>query len=327
MSYTPPKLENEPKIAVVIPCYNVKKHILGLINKIHACVWRIYVIDDKCPESTGKYVEDSCTDSRVVILKHSVNKGVGGAIKTGYIEALKDGAEIIVKIDGDGQMNPDLIPILIKPIVKGKADYTKGNRFFNLENIRSMPAVRIFGNASLSFMTKLSSGYWNLMDPTNGFTAIHADIIKILPLDAISDRFFFETDMLFRLNTIRAVVVDVPMDARYLDETSNLKINTIFCEFIFKHLRNFVKRIFYNYYLRDISLASIEMPAGVFLFTFGMVFGIYHWVVSAELGIATALGTIMIPSLSILMGLQLILAFLAYDIRSIPTQPIHQSMK
>ena len=109
-----------------------------------------------------------------------------------------------------------------------------------------MPAIRLFGNAVLSFMTKISSGYWDLFDPTNGYTAIHVDVAKRLPFDKISKRYFFETDILFRLNTLRAVVQDVPMDASYGDEVSNLKISKIVGEFIIKHCRNFTKRIVDN---------------------------------------------------------------------------------
>lgn len=310
-------------IAVVIPSYRVSNHILGVIAAIGPIVWRIYVIDDKCPDGSGNYVEENCTDPRVVVLRHTNNQGVGGAVMTGYRAAIADGAEVIVKVDGDGQMDPRLIPNFIEPILAGEADYTKGNRFFNLEEIRAMPKIRLFGNAVLSFMTKLSSGYWDLFDPTNGYTAIHVDAARHLPFSKISQRYFFETDILFRLNTLRAVVLDVPMDANYGDEVSNLKISKIVGEFLVKHVRNFSKRIFYNYYLRDMSLASIELPLGLLLIMSGGGFGAYHWINSLQENIATPAGTVMLAALPILMGLQLILAFLGYDIASVPRKPIH----
>jgi len=158
------------------------------------------------PDASGKFVKEHCHDLRVHVIYHESNLGVGGAVMTGYRAALKDGADIIVKIDGDGQMDASLISNFIEPILAGEADYTKGNRFFNLEEIRSMPGLRLFGNAVLSFMTKLSSGYWDLFDPTNGYTAIHVDVARHLPFNKISSRYFFETDMLFRLNTLRSVV-------------------------------------------------------------------------------------------------------------------------
>ena len=306
------------RIAVVIPSYRVKKHILTVIAGIGDEVDRIYVIDDRCPEETGKFVQAQCTDTRVIVRFNEHNLGVGGAVMAGYRCALEDGAHIIVKIDGDEQMNPALIPRFVQPIIDGRVDYTKGNRFFNLNQIRQMPSLRLFGNACLSFLNKLSSGYWDIFDPTNGYTAIHADVLRELPLDKISNRYFFESDMLFRLNLQKAVVADIPMDARYANESSSMQIHQIVGEFLLKHLRNFGKRIFYNYYLRDMSLASIELPLGLILFLFGTLFGLTQWISSASNNIATPAGTVMLSALPTLMGLQLILAFLAFDIGSVP---------
>jgi glycosyltransferase involved in cell wall biosynthesis len=314
-------------IAVVIPCYKVKRHILEVVAGLGSEVWRIYVVDDACPESTGQHVELHCMDQRVVVLRHEINQGVGGAVMTGYRAAITDGADVIVKIDGDGQMDSSLVPSFAGPILAGAADYTKGNRFFDLEEIRVMPKMRLFGNAVLSFMTKLSSGYWDLFDPTNGYTAIHADVARRLPFGKISSRYFFETDMLFRLNTLRAVVVDVPMDAQYGDEVSNLKISKIVGEFFVKHLRNFIKRIFYNYYLRDLSLASLELPIGLILILLGTCFGVFHWIESARYGAETPAGTVMLAALPILMGMQLVLAFLGSDIANVPRRALHLGMK
>ena len=310
-----------PVIAVVIPCYRVKRHILEVLSGIGDEVCRIYIVDDACPDGSGRHVEEHCADPRVRITYHDTNQGVGGAMMTGYRAAIADGAVVIVKIDGDGQMDPSLIPNFIGPILAGEADYTKGNRFFDLEEIRAMPKVRLVGNAVLSLMTKLSSGYWDLFDPTNGYTAIHANVARHLPFSKISNRYFFETDVLFRLNILRAVVVDIPMDARYSDEVSNLNISKILGEFLVKHMRNLGKRIFYNYYLRDLSLASIELPLGILLFMFGVVFGGWHWFQALREGTATPAGTVMLSALPTLMGLQLILAFLAYDIASVPRNP------
>lgn len=313
---------NNTRIAVVIPSYNVKQHLEKVITQIPNYVWCIYLIDDACPEDSGKFVEDNIRDERVRVICHPENKGVGGAVMTGYQAAIEDGADIIVKIDGDGQMDPALIPDFVLPILSGEADYTKGNRFYDLEEISAMPSIRIFGNAILSLMAKFSTGYWNLFDPTNGYTAIHVDVAKRLPFSKISERYFFETDMLFRLNTLRAVVVDVPMAAQYGDEISNLKISKIIGEFLFKHIRNFGKRIFYNYYLRDMSLASIELPIGLILFFFGLVYGGLNWIMSWKAEVQTPTGTVVLAAISLLMGLQLILAFLAYDIASIPDRSI-----
>jgi glycosyltransferase involved in cell wall biosynthesis len=316
-----------PQIAVVIPCFRVTRHIADVVAKIPPAVNTIYVVDDACPEHSGQFLQQHTNDPRVVVLFNQVNLGVGGAVMVGYQAAIADGADIIIKIDGDGQMDSALIPNFIEPIIAGEADYTKGNRFFDLELINRMPRIRVFGNAVLSLMAKLSSGYWNLFDPTNGYTAIHSDVCRRLPFDKISQRYFFETDMLFRLNTLRAVVVDIPMDARYEDEDSNLKISAIIFEFLGKHTKNFFKRIFYNYYLRDLSLASIELVLGLLLTAFGLIYGGYHWVASASMGIATPAGTVMLAAMPLLVGIQLILQFVGYDIASVPRRALHRATK
>jgi glycosyltransferase involved in cell wall biosynthesis len=314
----------DPTVAVVIPSYKVTRHILGVLARIGPEVQRIYVVDDRCPDSSGDFVEANNRDPRVTVLRHAENQGVGGAVMTGYQAAIADGATVIVKVDGDGQMDPSLIPVFTAPILAGEADYTKGNRFFDLEQIGSMPPMRLFGNAMLSLLTKLSSGYWDLFDPTNGYTAIHRDAARHLPFSKISRRYFFETDMLFRLNTLGAVVQDVPMDAVYGDEVSNLKISKIVTEFMAKHVRNFFKRVFYNYYLRNMSLASIELPLGALLLVAGTVYGGLHWIDSARAGVPTPAGTVMLSAMPILMGTQLLLAFLAYDISSVPRRPLQK---
>jgi len=312
----------DSRIAVVIPCFRVKAQVLDVIAAVGPETWRIYVVDDACPEGSGAHVEANCRDPRVVVLRHAVNQGVGGAVLSGYARALDDGADILVKIDGDGQMDPALLPAFVAPILRGEADYTKGNRFYDLGQIGRMPRMRIFGNAVLSFMAKFSTGYWDLFDPTNGYTAIHAEAARLLPHDRISRRYFFETDILFRLNTFRAVVVDVPMDARYGDEVSNLKITRVLGEFLFKHVRNFGKRIFYNYFLRDLSLASLELVVGLGMLLFGAGYGAWHWYHSLQLGITTPAGTVMLAALPALVGLQLLLAFLGYDIASVPRRAV-----
>ena len=313
-------------VAVVIPSYRVTAHILQVIAEIGPEVQHIYVVDDACPDDSGLLVESQCTDPRVKVLRHAVNQGVGGAVLTGYAAALDDNVDIIVKVDGDGQMKPALIPYFVAPIAQGQADYAKGNRFYNLTHIRKMPAIRLIGNAALSFLAKLSTGYWSLFDPTNGYTAIHAKVARRLDFKQLSQRYFFETDVLFRLNTVRAVVVDVPMDAHYGDEKSNLRISKILGEFLFKHLRNFGKRIFYNYFLRDMTVASLELIFGVLLLTFGVVFGSYHWVNGWIEHTTAPTGTVMLAALPTLVGLQLLLAFVGYDVASQPRRPIHPDL-
>ncbi len=313
-------------VAVVIPCYRVKRQILDVLSRIGAEVDMVFVVDDGCPEGSGDWVQAQCTDPRVRVLRHPDNQGVGAAVVTGYRAALDAGAQLLVKVDGDGQMDPALIPAFIAPIANGQADYSKGNRFYDLAQIGRMPRLRLLGNAALSFMAKLSTGYWNLFDSTNGFTAIHARVARRVGLDKLSRRYFFETDMLFRLNTIRAVVVDVPMDACYGGETSSLRVGGVMGEFLREHARNGAKRIFYNYFLRDMTAASLELLLGLGALAFGLVFGGVHWARGIESDLPTPLGTIMLAALPTMFGLQLLLAFVTFDVANVPRRPIHPEL-
>lgn len=308
----------KPVVSVVIPCYKVKRHILEVIASIGEEVSLIIAVDDACPEQSGQYIQEHCQDSRVKVIFNAENRGVGGAVMHGYQYAIEQGADIMVKIDGDGQMDPQLLPAFIEPLLIGNADYTKGNRFYNPEDLRKMPAVRLFGNGVLSFMTKFSSGYYSIFDPTNGYTAITASVAKLLPLDKIANRYFFESDILFRLNTINAVVRDIPMQAVYADEESGLKISKILGPFLRGHLANVCKRMGYSYFLRGFSLASLELIIGIAFLLFGSLFGIYHWMASAYSGVAASSGTVMMAALPILSGIQLILSFINFDVAAEP---------
>jgi dolichol-phosphate mannosyltransferase len=314
-------------IAVVIPCFRVKARILEVLGAIGPECGTIFVVDDCCPEGTGDHVEAECRDPRVRVLRHDRNQGVGGATITGYRAALAAGAAIIVKLDGDGQMDPELIPRLVQPIFDGEADYTKGNRFFDLDGLGPMPRLRLIGNSLLSFASKLSSGYWNIFDPTNGFTALHSAVARRLPLDKLSRGYFFESDLLFRLGILRAVVCDIPMPAVYGREKSNLVISRVLGEFGGKHVVNTVKRIFYNYYLRNFNIASIEIVVGLVFLTFGFWFGLSHWIEGSRLNVPATSGTVMVAALPVIVGVQLVLAFLSYDLQNVPRDILHRRLE
>ena len=310
-------------VAVVIPCYREKAHIMEVIGGIGPEVSHIFVIDDACPEKTGDYVREHCRDPRVEVLNHERNTGVGGATMTGYRHALEAGAGIIVKLDGDGQMDPAMIPTLIQPVAGGEADYAKGNRFHQLQAISAMPAMRITGNMLLSFASKLSSGYWDIFDPTNGFTAIHAKVARALPLDQISKGFFFESDMLFQLGLIRAAVKDVPMHARYGKEKSAISIPKIIPEFLFKHYVNTCKRIFLSYFVREFTFASLQLVGGTIMLLFGILFGAYWWYDSSVTDIPASTGTVILAALPIILGSQFLISFINHDTRNVPKTPVH----
>jgi dolichol-phosphate mannosyltransferase len=322
---SPPLTANDSPtpVAVVIPCYRVTRHILDVIAGIGPIVDRIYVVDDACPDGSGDLVRHRCQDQRVRGMTHDMNQGVGGATMTGMRQAIADSATIIIKMDGDGQMDPSKLPILVNMIQSGEADYAKGNRFFDPTSVRAMPPARLIGNAGLSFLSKLSTGYWQSFDPTNGYFAIHADVARMLPFQKLDRRYFFESDMMFRLSTVRARVVDVPMPAIYGDETSHLNPARSILPFAAAHLRNFIKRIGYNYFLRDFSLATAQLVMGFILILFGLTFGLLNWGTSMS---GASAGVVMMAGLPVLLGMQLLLAFLAYDIQSSPASAVHPRM-
>jgi glycosyltransferase involved in cell wall biosynthesis len=297
-----------------------------VLERVPDLVSDVFCVDDACPDGSAELIEQQCDDPRVTVLRHRKNKGVGGAMITGYKAALEAGADIIVKIDGDGQMDPQNVQQLIRPIVDNEADYVKGNRFFLLENLDGMPAMRLIGNSILSFMSKLSTGYWRIFDPTNGFTAIHARTLALLPLGKIHRRYFFESDMLFRLAILRAVVRDMPQKAIYADENSSMKLPRIVPLFIWLHSRNFIKRIFYSYFLRDFHLASIEWVLGPMLFMFGVIYGSVSWYESSASHINTPAGTVMLSGLPVIIGLQLILSAIGFDVDNQPDTPIQKQL-
>lgn len=307
---------------MVIPCYRVRDQVLDVVKGALDQAERVYCVDDACPEDSGALVTEHFAGQAVEVIRNEQNLGVGGAVKAGYRKALDDGFDIIVKLDGDGQMDPAMIPVLVKPLRECRADYCKGNRFFELGFLKSMPWLRLLGNTVLSIFSKFSSGYWKILDPTNGFTAIHSAALATIPLGKVHDRYFFESDLLFRLNIARAVVVDVPMPAKYGSEQSSLRIHRILPSFLFGHLKNLLKRIFYNYFLRDFSIASLELISGIALLGFSMAFGGQAWLASIESGVPASAGTVMLAGLTFLIGFQLLLAFLNYDIQNAPNRPL-----
>lgn len=314
-------------IAVVIPCYRVEPEIGAVLAAVPGYVRHILVIDDASPDSTAELVADAAkSDSRIELIRHAKNMGVGGALKTGFARALELGAQVVVKLDGDGQMDATHLPDLLVPLLKGQADYTKGNRFRDFQALQHMPLVRRIGNMGLGFLAKVATGYWNLFDPTNGYVAIHADALAQLPLERVDNSYFFETSMLAHLYLIGAVVRDVPMPARYRGETSSLSVRRTLLEFPLKLLRTFLRRILLKNLIYDFSMESVYLLAGLPLVLFGLVFGSIKWVSYASQGIPAPTGTVMLPTLSVLLGIQFLIAAIEIDIRSTPKEPLSHAL-
>lgn len=310
-------------IAAVIPCYRVENEIQSVLCALPDYIEHIIVVDDASPDSTPDRVTVSAKkDKRISLIRNPSNLGVGGAMVTGYRKALELGAQIVVKIDGDGQMDTEQLPALLSPLVHGRADYTKGNRFRDFKSLQSMPLIRRVGNMGLGFLAKAATGYWNLFDPTNGFSAIRSEVLAQIPLGRVDRSYYFETSMLAQLYLLGAVVKDVPMPARYQSEMSNLLVHRILFEFPLKLLVTFFRRLVLKNFIYDFSMASIYLLTGLPLLLFGLTFGMYKWIQYASLGIPAPTGTVMLPTLSVLLGIQLLLSSVEIDLRSVPTEPL-----
>ena len=310
----------------VVPCYKVKQHILNVLAKTPAWVEGIVCVDDACPEGSGDFILENVRDPRVAVVKLAKNLGVGGATLAGYREAERRGGQVLVKVDGDDQMDLSYAAQLVAPILLGEADYAKGNRFTSISHLQQMPTVRVLGNAALSFAAKLSTGYWNIFDPTNGFTAIDAQVAKMVMRKRISQRFFFETDLLYHLGTLRAVVRDVPIPARYADEVSNLRIGAIVGPFALKHMRNFMQRVLGQYFVRDFSVASLELVFGLFSLLFGVGYAA-HYAATRVAGQSASAGVVMAAALPVILGAQLLLQAANFDVLNVPSRPIHPYLR
>ncbi|MBI9048336.1 MAG: glycosyltransferase family 2 protein [Anaerolineaceae bacterium] len=308
------------KIAVIIPMYNVESHIAEVIQTIPDSVAFIIAIDDCSIDNTWMIV-NKIYDKRLILLQHKKNTGVGGAMQTGFQAAIDKEATIIVKIDGDGQMPILFLDDLLVPILNGKADFTKGNRFANMEEIISMPTIRRIGNLGLSFVTKVASGYWNIFDPTNGFFAMDVTTLKRLRLETLHKRYFFESSLLCTLYRVGAVVMDIPMPAVYANERSSLSAGKSLLEFPPLLFTNFLKRIWLRYFVLDFSVASISLIFGMLFLLFGGIWGIYYWWKSMVTNIPATAGTVIIAALPVILGFQLILQFLSIDIQNVPYLP------
>ena len=315
------------RVAAVIPAYRVESDIQDVICGLPPSVKYIIVVDDASPDSTADVIAASAKkDKRVILIRHRQNEGVGAAMVTGFRKALELGSQIVVKLDGDGQMDPVHIPGLVAPLILGKADYAKGNRFRDFQSLRRMPLIRRLGNMALSFMAKTATGYWNTFDPTNGFFAIRSEVLAKLPLDRIDKGYFFETSMLANLYLLDAYVLDVPIPAHYGNETSNLSIRRVLFEFPIKLAVTFLRRITLKYYLYDFSMMSVYLLVGIPLLFFGLIFGSIKWIHYASIQVPAPTGTVMLATLSVLLGIQILLSAIEIDMNSVPRQPLTEKM-
>jgi dolichol-phosphate mannosyltransferase len=306
-----------PVVAAVLPAYRTASSIRAVIEDIPASVRYVIAVDDASPDGVGA-AATAIGDPRVLVVSHDMNRGVGGAMKTGFDRALELGADIVVKLDSDGQMDPALIPSLVAPLVEGRADFAKGNRFADLAVISAMPPLRRAGNLALSFLVKAASGYWSLLDPCNGYIAATSDLLRDIRRDRLADRYFFEISLLCEAYRAGGVVLDVPMQPHYGDEISSLSPTRSLFEFSGRLLARMLSRIGFAYFVRDFTVVSVFISAGVPLMAFGVLWSAYHWYRSWATNVVASTGTVMIGTLAIILAFQLLLQAVVLDVQNEP---------
>ena len=311
-------------VAAVVPAYHVARELVDVLRPMPALFTTIIVVDDASTDDTAAVAERySEIDPRIIVIRHEQNRGVGGAMITGFKRALEAGADVVVKIDGDGQMPLWLVPQLVQPLIDGTADYTKGNRFRDFQAIRTMPMARRVGNVALSFLAKAATGYWQCFDPTNGFVAIRADVLSQLPLHKIDPTYFFETSMLSHLYLLGAVVKEVPMPARYAGETSSLSIGRVILQFPGRLISSLLRRLTLKNFVNDFNLESFHLGVGLPLLLAGLLYGGYHWWWYSSRSVAAPVGTVVLSALLITLGVQLLISAVNLDLQAIPRDPIN----
>jgi dolichol-phosphate mannosyltransferase len=285
-------------LAVVIPAYHVADKIEAVLKELPDYLCHIIIVDDASPDNTSELVQAFAKrDRRIVLVRHERNQGVGGAMRTGFRKALELGAQVVVKIDGDHQMDP-----------------------------AHMPLVRRVGNLGLSFLTKAATGYWNCFDPTNGYFAIRAEMLAQLPLERIDHSYFFETSMLANLYLLDAFILDVPMPARYRGERSSMSIWRVLVEFPAKLLATLLRRLLLRYFLFDFSMVSVYLLTGIPLILFGLIFGSVKWIQYLKLGVPAPTGTVILPTLALILGIQILLSAIEIDMNAAPKSPRSQPL-
>ena len=314
----------QKSVCIIIPAYNAESSLGEVCKTLPMWIDNIVIVNDQSSDKTYNIAQILKSEQdKIAVIDLQENLGVGGAMKRGYQEALAQGADINIKMDSDNQMDPAYLPQLLAPIISGNANYTKGNRFLHTTELKQMPFIRRLGNLGLSFMAKAATGYWNIFDPTNGYTAIDRYTLSQLDFGKVSDRYFFETSLLMELYNQRAVIKDVPIPARYQGEKSSLSTFKSLFEFSSKLWKGIFQRIGRQYFTSDFSAVSLFIFFGLLLFSFGLIWGIWHWVISIQTQVAATTGTVMLAVVPFIVGFQFLIQALVLDIGNVPKEVIN----
>ena len=312
------------KIIAVVPCYRSAEIAPIIVRDVINYVDFVICIDDLCPDKTGSIIQNQVKSEKVKVIFHKKNKGVGGATKTGIKFAESLGAEIIIKIDSDGQMDASYIPYLIDPIINKTSDFAKGNRFRNINVLIKMPMIRLIGNILLSFVTKLSTGYWELFDPTNGFIAFNTNILNRIEYEKTDDRYFFETDLLFRAGLYDVLISEIEIPTIYKNERSGLNPFVESIRYFISHIIILIKRIVYQYFLIDFNPGSLSILLGSLGFIYTLFAGLKSITYYNNLNIESPLGIKILFLTSSIISFQLLISFMYYDATQ---RPLRRQLK
>lgn len=301
------------RVAVVVRAHNEERLVGRVVAAMPDLVDNVVVVDDASTDDTAR-VAKAAGDSRTDVISLVENQGVGGATVVGHQQALALGADVCVVMDGDAQMDPAAMPALLDPIVRGEAQFTKANRFYAMGSFDGMPRHRVVGNVALSFLTKAASGYWNLFDPQNGYTAIHRHALERVPLQRLAKRYEFENDLLVHLNILRVPARDVPVPARYGDEVSGLLVRMTAPRILRQLTSGFWQRIWWKYVVQSFSAVALMLFGGLALVGIGVAFG--FWVIADSWGAAAATpGTVVLCVAPLLSGFHMLLYAMMLDIQ------------
>jgi glycosyltransferase involved in cell wall biosynthesis len=301
-------------VAVVVPAYNEDALIGSTVEGIPAFVDRIIVVDDGSKDGTAARAQNA--DKRVEVISHEKNQGVGAAIVTGYKRAIANGVDVTAVMAADGQMDPDDLETLVRAVALGETDYAKANRLFTGQAWQLIPRTRYLGNAALSFLTKIASGYWHVADSQSGYTAVNLETLNLLDLDRVYRRYGFPNDLLVHLNVFNRRVRDYPSRPIYgVGERSGIRLRHVVPKISWLLLKGFFWRMGQKYVIRDFHPLILFYTLGGLLFGFGIALGIAE-VVLRFLGNPITSATIVLVALLVISGLQLLLFAMWFDMES-----------
>ncbi len=303
------------RVAVVVPAHNEETLIAATLVGVPSFVDRVFVVDDASGDATSARVRESA-DPRVELIVHERNRGVGAAIVTGYKAALRERMDVTCVMAGDNQMDPDELASLAGPVARGEVDYAKANRLFTGQAWELIPRTRYLGNAALSLLTKIASGYWHVADSQAGYTALGLKTLELLDLDRIYERYGFPNDLLVHLNVVNARVRDFPSRPIYgVGERSGIRLRRVIPRMSWLLVKGFFWRMREKYVIRDFHPLVFFYALGFLMSLFGLVLGVIE-VVSRILGNAVSVGTVVLVALLLIFGVQFTLFAMWFDMES-----------